>query len=162
MKEPGLLIVLERKETALRGEAEMLRRNAAEADRARAELSVLAGERTRLAEEFAAKKFLLESNRDILQMEQRLSALKENERLRERKVRQIQEYTTKLVRLDRDLETTTASGIPGEEAVTHGRSLQERLRARERDLGALTTEEGAAEGTAGSARRGEQDAGDRE
>ena len=154
VKEPGLLVVLERKETALRGEAEMLRRNAAEADRARAELSVLVGERTRLAEEFAAKKVLLESNRDILQMEQRLSALKENERLRERKVRQIQEYTTKLVRLDRDLETTTASGIPGEEAVTHGRSLQERLRARERDLVALTTEEGAAEGTAGSARRG--------
>lgn len=154
VKEPGLLVTLERKETTLRGEVDTMRRNAAEADRARAELSVLSGERTLLAEEFAAKKVLLESNRDILQMEQRLSTLKENERLWERKVRQIQEYTTKLALLDRDLETATASGIPSEEGVTHARSLQERLRARERDLATLTAEEDAPNRTGASVRRG--------
>ena len=153
-REPGRLVALERKETALRSEVETLRRNAAEADHARAELTGLTGERALLAEEFAAKKVLLESNRDILQVEQRLSALKENERLWERKVRQIQEYTTKLARLDRDLETATASGVPSEEIVAQGRSLQEQLRARERDLAALAAEEGTPESPAASARRG--------
>ena len=143
VREPGLAVALERRATALRVEMETLRRNAAEADRARAELSVLAGERARLAEEFEAKRTLLESNRETLQLEQRLAALKDNERLWERKVRQIQEYTAKLVGLDRDLETATASAIPSEERVAEGLSLQERLRARERDLSVLSAEDAA-------------------
>jgi len=148
VKEPGLLVALERKDAALRGEVESLRRNAADADRARAELSELSVERARLAEEFAAKKVLLESNRDILQLEQRRSALKDNEHLWERKVGQIREYTARLAGLDRDLETATASGLPGEEGVAQGRSLQERLRARERDLAVLTAETDTPEGAA--------------
>jgi uncharacterized protein YhaN len=141
VKEPGQLVAFERKAAALRSEVEVLRRNAAEADRARAELSVLSVDLGHLAEEFAAKKRLLDSNREILQLEQRCSTLKENERLWERKIRQIQEYTAKQDRLDRDLETATASGLPSEERVAQGRSLQERLRARERDLGGLASED---------------------
>jgi len=137
VKEPGQLTALDRRASALRAEVESLRRNAAEADRARAELTVLSAENGRLAAEFAAKKRLLESNREILQLEQRLAGLKANEKHWERKIRQIEEYTGKLDGLDRALETATSSGIPSEERVSEGRSLQERLRARERDLDAL-------------------------
>ena len=144
-KEPGQLVALERKGAALRSEVELLRRNAAEADRARVELAGLNVELARLSEEFASKKRLLDSNRDILQLEQRCSALKENERLWERKIRQIQEYSGKQDRLDRDLETATASGLPRDDHVAQGRSLQERLRARERDLAALAPDDAAVE-----------------
>lgn len=143
VKEPGQLVALERRAAALRDEVETLRRNAADAERARAELSVLTVDLARLGEEFAAKKRLLDSNRDILQVAQRCAALKENERLWERKIRQIQEYTAKQDQLDRDLEAATAAGLPSEEGVARGRSLQERLRARESDLAGLASEDAA-------------------
>jgi DNA repair exonuclease SbcCD ATPase subunit len=154
VKEPGRLIACERRAAGLHAEVEALRRNAAEADRAHAELTVLAGERARLSDEFTAKKHLLENNRDILQMEHRLSALKENERLWERKIRQIQEYTAKLDRLDRDLESATAAGVPSEERVAEGRSVQERLWARERDLTDLAASEQSPQTSTARARRG--------
>lgn len=145
VKEPGQLVALERKGAALRTEVEILRRNAAEADRSRAELTVLTVDLTRLSDEFASKRRLGDSNRDILMLEQRCSALKEHERLWERKIRQIQEYSTKQDRLDRDLETATAAGVPSEDRVAQGRGLQERLRARERDLAGLGPDDAAVE-----------------
>lgn len=137
VKEPGLLVALERKTGLLRDEAAQLQRNAAEAERARVELGELTATRTAFAAEFAATQSLLERNREILRDEDRLAALKREEALWEQKVRDIEELGRRLTSLDRELEAATASGVPDEGKTWEARALGERLRAREQDLGAL-------------------------
>lgn len=137
VKEPGLLVALERRAAALREEVAQLRRNTAAADRARTELAELTATRTALAAEFTATQSLLERNREILRDEDRLSALKREEALWEQKVRDIEELGRRLAALNGDLEAATASGVPDEGKTREARTLAERLRAREHDLSAL-------------------------
>lgn len=140
VKEPGQLVALERKVAALREEVDTLRRNAAQADRSRVELIAVSATRAQLAEQFGAKKTLLESNQEILRDEERLAALKREEAMWEQKVRDIGDLGKRLAALDRDLEQATARGVPDDEPTRQARTLHERLQARERDLAAVRHE----------------------
>lgn len=154
VKEPGQLVTLERRVTALREEVDTLRRNAAAAERARVELTKLAAARTQLAAEFSAKQTLLENNREILRDEERLAALKREEAMWEQKVRGIEDLTARLRDLDRDLEASTARGVPDEAATRQARTLHERITSRERDLATVRQELDAPEEPPGAPRRG--------
>jgi len=134
VKEPGQLVALERKVAALREEVDALRRNAAQADRSRVELTAVSAARVQLAEQFGAKKTLLESNQETLRDEERLAALKREEAMWEQKVRDIGDLGKRLAALDRDLEQATARGVPADAPTRQARTLSERLQARERDL----------------------------
>ncbi len=140
VKEPGPVVAGERMVTSVRTEVEMLRRNAAEAERVRAELAGVAQSRGALAENLAAKKALLESNREMLQIEERLSALKREEAMWEQKVAGIADLTQRLTQLDRGLEEATSAGVPDEGAVKEARSVFERLHDRRRERAGLEDE----------------------
>ena len=137
VKEPGLLAALERKASGLREDVDLLRRNSAEAERARAELAELSAARTALAAELTAKQALLESNREILRDEERLASLKREEALWEKKVRDVEDLGKRLSSLDHELETATAAGVPDDGRTRAARAMSERLQAREQDLAAL-------------------------
>ncbi|MDQ7843620.1 MAG: AAA family ATPase [Armatimonadota bacterium] len=139
-REPGALAAAERKVAALRETVEALRRSAAAAEHARRELFAVAAERSRLEESHATKKALLESNREILQLEERLAARRREEQMWEQKVRRIEEYTTRLVALDRELEAATSAGAIDEAATVRLRALHERRAGREQDLAAVRRE----------------------
>lgn len=154
VKEPGLLVALERRLAALRDEVDTLRRNAAEAERARGDLAGLGAARGALEAELTAKRALLERNREILRDEERLAALKREEAMWEHKVRGIADLTTHLGDVDRQLETATAGGLPDEAVTRQARTLDERLGARERDLAVLRQELEAPEAPSGLPVRG--------
>lgn len=154
VKEPGLLVALERRLAALRDEVDTWRRNAADAERARADLAGLAAARAALEAEFTAKRALLERNREILRDEERLAALKREEAMWEHKVRGIAELTARLGDLGRRLEAATAGGLPDEAVTRQARTLEERLGARERDLAVLRQELDAPEEPLGPPVRG--------
>jgi len=154
VKEPGQLVALERKVAALREEADGLRRNAAQADRSRVELTAVSATRAQLAEQFGAKKTLLESNQEILRDEERLAALKREEAMWEQKVRDIDDLGRRLAALDRDLEQATARGVPDDQPTRQARTLHERLQARERDLAVVRHELETPDGVRRSPGRG--------
>lgn len=154
VKEPGPLAALERRVVTLRAEVETLRRNTAEAERARAELSELTTSRSGLEAEYTTRRALLERNREILQDEERLAALKREEAMWEQKLRSIEALTARLGELDGKLERATARGVPDEAAIRQARTLLERAGSRERDLTALRRELEEPAEPAASRRRG--------
>jgi len=152
VREPGALASAERRVAALRDEVEALRRSAAGAERARKELNAATAERARLEAAVAAKKALLDSNREILQLEERLAARKREEQMWEQRVRQIEEYAARLEALGRELESATAGGVIDEEATRGLRTLHERRVSREHDLTAVRHELSPPPGESGTSR----------
>lgn len=148
-KEPGVLRALDEKVTALREEQGRLSTSAAAADRLRAEL---AGVRETLAtavETLEVKRALLEHNREIVALEERLAGRQREEAMLEEKVKKIEETLNRVAQADRDLEAATAAGLPGEELTAAARKLHERAAILEIEAGRLrhelTQPEGAAE-----------------
>ncbi len=127
IKEPGELRALDDRVAAVRADHRRLTASVAEAERERVERDETLAMLKRLGDEFAANRALLELNRRILQEEEHLQARKREEAMLEERVKNIEENLSKLDAIDKALETTTATGVPGEDAVSFVRSQQGRI-----------------------------------
>lgn len=133
-KDPGVLKALEDRVAALRDAQQRLAASAAQAERARIELAAVRDEYATTEEALMVKRDLLEKNREMLQVEERVNSLRREEAMQERRVRQIEETLNRLAAVDRDLEATTAAGLPSEEATVAARMHQQRIALLEREI----------------------------
>ncbi len=148
-KEPGVLRALDERVAALREEQGRLSTSAAAADRLRAQLVGVRGTLAAAAETLEVKRALLEHNREIVALEERLGGRQREEAMLEEKVKKIEETLNRIAQADRDLEAATAAGLPAEELTAAAKKLHERAAILEIEAGRLrhdlTQPEGAEE-----------------
>lgn len=132
-RDPGILKTLEDRATALRAQVEQLTAAAADAERKHRELSQIQAQLAAWEEAFAAKRALLETNRQILQDVERLDGFRQQEAMLAEKIAQIEQTLSALGGLDRKLEGATAQGMPDEEATRGARRLADRIAMREQE-----------------------------
>jgi len=136
-KEPGVLRALEDKVAALRQEQERLSSSAAAADRLRIELADVRRTLAETGELLEVKRALLEQNREIAALEERLAGRQREEAMLEEKVKKIEDTLTRIAQTNRDLEAATAAGLPAEDLTASARKLHERAAVLEIDAGNL-------------------------
>ncbi len=136
-KEPGVLRALDEKVTALREEQGRLSSSTAVADRLRTELAGIRETLAAAAETLEVKRALLEHNREIVALDERLAGRQREEAMLEEKVKKIEETLSRLGEVDKELEAATAAGLPGEEMTAAARKLSERAAAFEIQGGQL-------------------------
>ncbi len=136
-KDPGILRTLEERAAALRDEQRRLVASAAAGDRLRVDLSAARETLATSADELAVKRALLEQNREIVALEERLAGRQREEAMMEEKVKKIEETLSRVSEVDRGLESATAAGLPGGEATAAARKLSERAAVLEMEAGRL-------------------------
>jgi uncharacterized protein YhaN len=136
-KDPGVLRALSEKVKGLQEEQLRLSASAAAADRLRPELTTMQATLATGVETLEVKQALLKRNAEIVALQERLEGKQREEAMLEEKVTKLEETLNKLTQVDRELESTTAAGLPSEEATGAARKLHERAAILEMQTGRL-------------------------
>lgn len=136
-KDPGVLKAAEDKVASFNEEQRRLSTSAATADRVRADLSGIREALTKATDALTVKRALLDQNREMVMLEERLAGRQREEAMLEEKVKKIEDTLTKIAQADRDLESSTAGGLPDEETTAAARKLSDRAAAFEMQTGQL-------------------------
>ncbi len=136
-KDPGVLRALDDKVASLKEEQRRLSTSAAAADRIRAELAGLRETFANATDTLTIKRALLDQNREIVTVAERLAGRQREEAMLEEKVKKIEDTLSKIAQVDRDLEAATAAGLPSEDATSAARKLHERAAILEMEAGQL-------------------------
>src|SRR5437867_2016649 len=136
-KDPGVLRATDDKVTSLKEEQRRLSSSAAAADRIRGELTSIRETLTTATDTLTIKRALLDQNREIVILEERLAGRQREEGMLEEKVKKIEDTLTKIAQVDRELESSTAAGLPDEDATATARKLSDSAAALEMQTGQL-------------------------
>src|SRR5256885_11752011 len=136
-KDPGVLRALDDKVASIKEEQRRLSTSAAAADRIRAELAGLREAFVNATDTLTVKRALLDQNREIVTIEERLAGRQREEAMLEEKVKKIEDTLSKIAHVDRELEAATAAGLPSEDATSAARKLHERAAVLEMEAGHL-------------------------
>jgi len=136
-KDPGVLRATEDKVASLKEEQRRLSSSAAAADRIRVELTAIRETLTTATDTLTIKRALLDQNREIVTLEDRLAGRQREEGMLEEKVKKIEDTLTKIAQVDHELESSTAAGLPDEDATAVARKLSDRAAAFEIQTGQL-------------------------
>jgi uncharacterized protein YhaN len=136
-KDPGVLRALDDKVASLKEEQRRLSASAAAADRTRADLAGLRETFANATDTLTNKRALLDQNREIVTVEERLAGRQREEAMLEEKVKKIEDTLTKIAQVGHELESSTAAGLPDEDTTAAARKLSDRAAAFEMQSGQL-------------------------
>ena len=126
-RDPGVLKALEERVSSLQQRQQQLAAEAAKIEAAQREQVRLRRPLAEMEADLAAKEQLLELNKESLQLEQRLEALRRERKMLADRTNRIEEAQQELARFNRQLEDVTATGMPDEAIVASARMLAARI-----------------------------------